>query len=46
MALTATVYNLEGEIPVHECGAGFVEEVAATIDRRATVSVSVTERQR
>ncbi len=33
------------EIPVYEFGAGFVEEVAATIDRRAKVSVSVTERQ-
>lgn len=34
-----------GEIPVYEFGAGFIEEVAATIDRRAKVSVSVTERQ-
>lgn len=33
------------EIPVFEFGAGFIEEVAATIDRRAKVSVSVTERQ-
>ncbi len=33
------------EIPVYEFGAGFVNEVAATIDRRAVVSVSVTERQ-
>jgi uncharacterized protein YaeQ len=33
------------EIPVYEFGAGFVGEVAATIDRRASVSVSVTERQ-
>jgi uncharacterized protein YaeQ len=33
------------EIPVYEFGAGFIEEVAATIDRRAKVSVSVTERQ-
>lgn len=32
------------DIPVYEFGAGFVNEVAATIDRRATVSVSVTER--
>ena len=34
-----------GEIPVYEFGTGFIEEVAATIDRRAKVSVSVTERQ-
>lgn len=33
------------DIPVYEFGAGFVAEVAATIDRRASVSVSVTERQ-
>jgi uncharacterized protein YaeQ len=33
------------DIPVYEFGAGFVSEVAATIDRRASVSVSVTERQ-
>ena len=33
------------DIPVYEFGAGFVSEVAATIDRRARVSVSVTERQ-
>ena len=33
------------EIPVYEFGAGFIDEVAATIDRRAKVSVSVTERQ-
>ena len=32
-------------IPVYEFGAGFIAEVAATIDRRAGVSVSVTERQ-
>ncbi|MFA5910315.1 MAG: YaeQ family protein [Vicinamibacterales bacterium] len=33
------------EIPVYEFGAGFIEEVAATIARRAKVAVSVTERQ-
>ena len=33
------------DIPVYEFGAGFVTEVAATIERRAKVSVSVTERQ-
>ena len=33
------------DIPVFEFGVGFVGEVAATIDRRARVSVSVTERQ-
>jgi len=33
------------EIPVYEFGTGFIESVAATIDRRARVSVSVTERQ-
>ncbi len=33
------------DIPVYEFGPGFVEEVAASIGRRAKVSVSVTERQ-
>ena len=33
------------DIPVYEFGAGFVSEVAATIERRTVVSVSVTERQ-
>jgi len=33
------------EIPVFEFGAGFIDEVAAVIGRRAKVSVSVTERQ-
>ena len=33
------------EVPVYGFGAGFVEEVAATLGRRATISVSVTERQ-
>ena len=33
------------DIPVFEFGAGFIEEVAAAIGRRARVSVSVTERQ-
>jgi uncharacterized protein YaeQ len=33
------------EIPVYEFGRGFVESVAATLERRARVSVSVTERQ-
>jgi len=32
-------------IPVYEFGAGFLDEVAAVVDRRAAVSVSVTERQ-
>ena len=33
------------EIPVYSFGPGFVDDVAAAIDRRASVSVSVTERQ-
>ena len=33
------------EIPVFEFGAGFIDEVAAALDRRAKVSLSVTERQ-
>lgn len=33
------------DILVYDLGGGFVEEVAATLGRRATVSVSVTERQ-
>ena len=32
-------------IPVYEFGRGFIEAVAAAVDRRATVSVSITERQ-
>jgi uncharacterized protein YaeQ len=33
------------EIPVYEFGPGFVEDVAAVLQRRDTVSVSITERQ-
>jgi uncharacterized protein YaeQ len=33
------------EIPVYAFGQGFVEQVAAGLERRAVVSVSVTERQ-
>ena len=33
------------EIPVYEFGRGFVDEVAASLQRRESVSVSVTERQ-
>jgi uncharacterized protein YaeQ len=33
------------EIPVYEFGRGFVEEVAAALQRRTDASVSITERQ-
>jgi uncharacterized protein YaeQ len=33
------------EIPVYEFGSGFVETVAGILDKRADVSVSITERQ-
>lgn len=33
------------EIPVFEFGAGFVDDVAAALDRRAAVALSITERQ-
>jgi uncharacterized protein YaeQ len=33
------------EIPVYELGKGFIEEVAAVLQRRDKISVSVTERQ-
>ena len=33
------------DIPVYEFGKGFVDEVAAVLQRRDTVSVSITERQ-
>lgn len=33
------------EIPVYEFGRGFVDEVAAVVQRREAVSVSITERQ-
>jgi uncharacterized protein YaeQ len=33
------------EIPVYELGTGFVEDVAAVLQRRDNVSVSITERQ-
>ncbi len=33
------------EIPVFEFGAGFITDVAASLDRRAALSMSVTERQ-
>lgn len=34
-----------GEIPVYEFGKGFVDEVAAVLQRRDKISVSITERQ-
>ena len=43
--LSGQAIHRAADIPVYEFGAGFVGEVAATIDRRAGVSVSVTERQ-
>jgi hypothetical protein len=33
------------DIPVYEFGKGFVDEVAAVLQRRDAVSVSITERQ-
>jgi uncharacterized protein YaeQ len=33
------------EIPVYEFGKGFVEDVAAVLQRRDAISVSITERQ-
>jgi uncharacterized protein YaeQ len=33
------------DIPVYEFGAGFIESAAAALDRRAAISVSVTEQQ-
>jgi len=33
------------EIPVYEFGAGFVDSVAAVLQRRDSISVSITERQ-
>src|SRR6266849_4391023 len=37
--------HLAKEIPVYEFGRGFVEAVAATVQRRADVAISITERQ-
>jgi len=37
--------HLAKEIPVYEFGRGFVEAVAATLQRRADVAISITERQ-
>ena len=33
-----------GEIPVYEFGAGFISDVAAALDRRAALALSITER--
>lgn len=33
------------EIPVYEFGKGFVDDVAAVLQRRDKISVSITERQ-
>src|SRR3990172_5733188 len=33
------------EIPVYEFGRGFVEAIAAVVQRRAEVAISITERQ-
>ena len=37
--------HLAKEIPVYEFGRGFVEAVAATVQRRADMAISITERQ-
>ena len=37
--------HLAAEIPVYDFGLGFVDEVAAVLQRRDKVSVSITERQ-
>ena len=33
------------DIPVYEFGTGFIEDVAAVLQRRETISLSITERQ-
>jgi uncharacterized protein YaeQ len=43
--LTGKQVHRAAEIPVYEFGRGFVDEVAAVLQRRDTVSVSITERQ-
>jgi len=44
-ALNAKQVHRAGEIPIYEFGKGFVEDVAAVLQRRDKLSVSVTERQ-
>jgi uncharacterized protein YaeQ len=44
-ALNGKQVHRAGEIPVYELGKGFVEEVAAVIQRREKISLSITERQ-
>src|SRR6266581_1500046 len=43
--LSGKKVHLAKEIPVYEFGRGFVEAVAATVQRRADVAISITERQ-
>ena len=44
-ALSGKHVHRAAEIPVYEFGRGFVDEVAAILQRRDKVSVSITERQ-
>jgi len=44
-ALNGKQVHRAGEIPIYEFGKGFVEDVAAVLQRRDKLSVSVTERQ-
>jgi uncharacterized protein YaeQ len=44
-ALNGKQVHRAAEIPVYEFGRGFVDEVAAILQRRDKVSVSITERQ-
>ena len=44
-ALNGKQVHRAAEIPVYEFGKGFIENVAAVLQRRDKVSVSITERQ-
>jgi uncharacterized protein YaeQ len=43
--LNAKQVHRANDIPVYEFGKGFVDDVAAVLQRRDTISVSITERQ-
>ena len=44
-ALNGKQVHRAGEIPVYAFGTGFVDDVAAVLQRRDKVSLSITERQ-
>jgi len=43
--LSARKIHRAAEIPIYSFGPGFIEEIAGALQRRAEMSISITERQ-